>query len=210
MNFFKKLLDKKTCDICGGEISLLGNRKLEDGNCCKACANKLSVWFDDRRRSTIAEINEQLAYREANREAVRNFQVSRSYGESDLLYIDDDAQKFLITQTGHLEEENPDVVSLEQITGANLYVKDRRDEILKQTQDGMRESYQPPRYRYYYDFYIVIRVRHPYFDEMRMRLNNFTVEIEDTGSAFSQFDPRHNPEYELYENMAQEILFALK
>ena len=136
--------------------------------------------------------------------------MSRSYGESDLLYIDDDAQKFLITQTGHLEEENPDVVGLEQITGANLYVKDRRDEILKQTQDGTRESYQPPRYRYYYDFYIVIRVRHPYFDEMRMRLNNFTVEIEDTGSAFSQFDPRHNPEYELYENMAQEILFALK
>ncbi|MBR5490035.1 MAG: DUF4428 domain-containing protein, partial [Oscillospiraceae bacterium] len=33
---------KKQCDICGGEIGLLGNRKLEDGNMCKNCARKLS------------------------------------------------------------------------------------------------------------------------------------------------------------------------
>ena len=55
---------KKECSICGGEIGLLGNRKLEDGNMCKACASKLSPWFSDRRNSTVAEINEQLAYRE--------------------------------------------------------------------------------------------------------------------------------------------------
>ena len=32
MAFFG-LFDKKICAICGGEIGLLGNRKLEDGNC---------------------------------------------------------------------------------------------------------------------------------------------------------------------------------
>ena len=32
MGFFGKLFDKKVCAICGGEIGLLGNRKLEDGN----------------------------------------------------------------------------------------------------------------------------------------------------------------------------------
>ena len=51
---------KKQCDICGGEIGLLGNRKLEDGNLCKKCAAKLSPWFDDRRNSTVEEIKEQI------------------------------------------------------------------------------------------------------------------------------------------------------
>lgn len=29
------MFSKKQCSICGGDIGLLGNRKLEDGNCCK-------------------------------------------------------------------------------------------------------------------------------------------------------------------------------
>ena len=42
---FMGLFDKKYCDICGKEIKLLGNRKLDDGNMCKDCASKLSPWF---------------------------------------------------------------------------------------------------------------------------------------------------------------------
>ncbi len=57
MAFFG-LFDKKICAICGGEIGLLGNRKLEDGNCCKNCASKLSPWFDERRHSTVEQIKE--------------------------------------------------------------------------------------------------------------------------------------------------------
>lgn len=52
MGLFGKLFEKKECAICGGEIGLLGNRKLEDGNMCKACAAKLSPWFDERRHSS--------------------------------------------------------------------------------------------------------------------------------------------------------------
>ena len=63
MGLFGKLFEKKECSVCGGEIGLLGNRKLEDGNLCKGCAAKLSPWFSDRRQSTVAEIQEQLAYR---------------------------------------------------------------------------------------------------------------------------------------------------
>lgn len=70
MGLFGKLFEKKECAICGGEIGLLGNRKLEDGNMCKACAAKLSPWFDERRHSTVAQIEEQLEYREANKENV--------------------------------------------------------------------------------------------------------------------------------------------
>ena len=42
MGLFGKVFEKKECDICGGEIGLLGNRKLDDGNLCKECAKKLS------------------------------------------------------------------------------------------------------------------------------------------------------------------------
>ena len=71
MGFLKKLFEKKDCEICGGEIGLLGNRKLVDGDMCKACAAKLSPWFEDRRESTVAQIKEQLdfakqSYRESS------------------------------------------------------------------------------------------------------------------------------------------------
>ena len=73
MGLFGKLFEKKECAICGGEIGLLGNRKLEDGNMCKACASKLSPWFDERRHSTVEQIESQLAYREANKADVGAF-----------------------------------------------------------------------------------------------------------------------------------------
>ena len=44
---------KKECCICGNEVGLIGNRKLEDGNMCSKCAKQLSPWFDDRRHSTM-------------------------------------------------------------------------------------------------------------------------------------------------------------
>ena len=80
MGFFGKLFEKKNCDICGGEIGLLGNRKLEDGNLCKECAKKLSPWFSERRQSTVEEIRAQLEYREANRAEVEKFHVTRTLG----------------------------------------------------------------------------------------------------------------------------------
>ena len=62
MGIFSKLFEKKVCSVCGGEIGLLGNRKLEDGNLCKNCAAKLSPLFSGRRNSTVDEIKAQLAY----------------------------------------------------------------------------------------------------------------------------------------------------
>ena len=81
MGIFKKLFDKKECSICGGEIGLLGNRKLEDGNCCKECAAKLSPWFDERRHSTVDQIKQQLDYREQNRAELGGFRPTVAYGD---------------------------------------------------------------------------------------------------------------------------------
>ena len=102
MGFFGKLFEKKECAICGGEIGLLGNRKLEDGNMCKACASKLSPWFDDRRHSTVEQIQEQLAYREANKEKVAAFRTTRTLGENTKVLLDEDAGNFMEIGRAHV------------------------------------------------------------------------------------------------------------
>ena len=87
MGFLKKLFEKKDCEICGGEIGLLGNRKLEDGDCCKKCAAKLSPWFDERRHSTVEQIKAQLAYREQNEAALDSFKPIKVIGENYKMFV---------------------------------------------------------------------------------------------------------------------------
>ena len=96
------LFDKKFCSICGEKIGLLGNRKLEDGNLCKDCAAKLSPWFTERKQSTVAEIKEQLAYREANKAAVSAFQTTRTLGRNIKVLLDENAGKFMVTSARNI------------------------------------------------------------------------------------------------------------
>lgn len=178
MGLFGKLFEKKICSICGGEIGLLGNRKLEDGNMCKECAKKLSPWFSDRRSSTVEQIQEQLAYREDNKQAVAAFHTTRTLGAGTKVLLDEDAHKFMVTSSRNLKEANPDVLDYSQVTGCRVDVEEDKDEIKREGPDGTEISYVPPRYIYKYDFYVTINVNTPYFDEIRFRINNNTIEIE--------------------------------
>ena len=201
------MFKKKECSICGGEIGLLGNRKLEDGNMCKECANKLSPWFSDRRNSTIAEINEQLAYREENKNAVATFGTTRTIGMNTKILFDENAQKFLVTSARDWKEANPDVLDFSQVTGCTLDIdEDTREEKTKD-KEGKYVSYNPPRYDYYYDFYMTIHVNHPYFDEIKFKLNGSSVETNIAGAvpAFRKPNPKLNQDYKEYEAMGREI-----
>lgn len=204
MGLFGKLFEKKECDFCGGEIGLLGNRKLEDGNMCKECAAKLSPWFNDRRRSTVDEIREQLDYREANREKVAAFRTTRTLGESTKVLLDEDAGVFMVTSARNLEEVNPDVLAFSDVTGCLLDIEEDRTELMREDKDGNEVSYNPPRYTYDYNFYIVIQVRNPYFDEIRFQLNGSAVEL-----GRSSLKPERNMEYRRYKEMGEEIREAL-
>lgn len=209
MGIFGKLFEKKECAICGGEIGLLGNRKLEDGNMCKNCAAKLSPWFSDRRSSTVEEIKEQLAYREANREKVAAFRTTRTLGEGTKILMDEDAGNFMVTSARNLEEANPDVLAFSDVTGCNLDIDERKVEIMREVKksDGTTDkvSYNPPRYKYEYDFRIVIHVRNPYFDEIRFSLNKSTVVVEPPMGAFRGFRPEQDMEYRRYKEIGEEI-----
>lgn len=231
MGLFGKLFDKKECSICGGEIGLLGNRKLEDGNMCKSCAAKLSPWFSDRRQSTVDEIKAQLDYREANQEKVASFRITRTLGERTKVLLDEDAGLFMVTAAKNLEEANPDVLSFSDVTGCKLDIDESRTEIEYEDKDGERKSFNPRRYAYSYDFYIVINVNNPYFNEIRFKLNSESVDNgEETlldgpdamrrprggfggmrgGSLTSNVEEvRSSVEYRQYEEMGLEIRDAL-
>lgn len=225
MGIFGKLFDKKECSVCGGEIGLLGNRKLEDGNLCKECAKKLSPWFEERRHSTVEQIKQQLAYREENRQKVARFSTSRSVGESWRVLTDDTNRWMIVTDARSLSEANPDVVDYSSVIGCRMDIEENRDEILRDGPNDTRVSYNPPRYNYHYNFYIIITVNTPYFDEMKFRVNPSLVRVEygsygTMNSGFggkssldrilgsltnNGFDPMCAPEYRQYYEMTQQI-----
>ena len=191
------LFDKKFCDICGNKIGLLGNRKLDDGNMCKDCAAKLSPFTTDRRRTTLAEINDHLAYREANKADVAAFNVTRTLGGRTKVMLDEGAGKFLVSASGRWQSENPDVMLISQVTACNSEIRESRTEIKTKDKDGNSISYNPPRYDVDYDFYITIHVNSPFFNEIEFKVNNNRVE------------ERHSVEYRESERLTNEIKQAL-
>lgn len=179
MGFLGKMFEKKECAICGGEIGLLGNRKLNDGNLCKDCASKLSVWFTDRRKSTVEDIRKQLEDREENKKKIQQFQVTKSFkGSARQVYIDETKGWFAIANKLSVEE-NPDILNLTQITGCHLDVNQNRTEEYYKDTEGKNQSYNPPRYKYSYDYKIELSVNAPWFDEMTFQLTTFSIPEQD-------------------------------
>ena len=191
------LFDKKYCDICGEKIGMLGNRKLEDGNLCKNCAKKLSPWFESRRHSTVEDVKKQLEYREANKEEVKRFRITRDLGMNSYhVYIDDNQGKFAIARS-FSPDENPDIVELSQVTSCRLDIRRDEHEIRYRDEEGNMKSYYPPRYRYSYNYWMLVAVNSPWFDDMDFELNNVSVDDTDRGRMLD------------YERLGSEIAAAL-
>jgi hypothetical protein len=169
------LFDKKFCDVCGKKIGLFGNRKLEDGNLCSDCAKLLSPFFSDRRSSTVEEIKEQLAYREANKEKAAAFNSTKVIGGDTKILFDEDKKQWIVTRSRKWRDENPDVMDFSQVTGCSLDVDERRDELKRRDDEGNEVSFNPPRYEYYYDFYLTIHVNSPWFTEIRFQINDEVI-----------------------------------
>ncbi|MBQ9551868.1 MAG: DUF4428 domain-containing protein [Clostridia bacterium] len=194
------LFDKKFCDICGEKISLLGNRKLEDGNMCKDCAKKISPFMTDRRRTTVADMKEHLAYREQNKTKLLDFFPDQVYGGHYKVYIDNKTGLFIVYsgEMGKWKDDNPDLIPLSSVTSCSMEIKEDRDEIYQKDAQGNNVSYNPRRYRYTYDFYMHVTVNNRWFDEIDFKLNNH--EVEDANSL----------PYQSYVMEGNRIIAALK
>ncbi|MBQ8953859.1 MAG: DUF4428 domain-containing protein, partial [Clostridia bacterium] len=170
MGLFGKLFDKKECAICGGEIGLMGNRKLADGNLCKECAKKLSPWMTDRRESTVEEIRRHLAYRAENARILPTVHPTRVFGHGTKVYVDENAGKFFVTSQSNWQVHNPDVISVSQVIDCKVNVKESRQELYHNDRDGKRVPYNPPRYKSEYRFWVNLHIDSPYFNEIEFEL----------------------------------------
>lgn len=168
------LFDKKYCDVCGEKIGLLGNRKLEDGNICSKCNKKLSPLFTERKRSTLAQIKEQLEYRAQNEVMLAQFNPMRVYGTNRKIYIDLNARKFCVESGSNWREKNPDLIDFSQVSACNLDIREDREELYTTNSQGDRVSYNPPRYKVEYDFEMDIIVNSPYFSNVSFDLTDYS------------------------------------
>ena len=187
------LFDKKFCDICGGKIGMLGNRKLDDGNCCKDCARQLSPWMTDRRRSTIADIKEHLAYREENKRNLARFNPQSVVGEDWKVMVDPNMGVFAVTRSNNWRADNPDLIPLASVVSCEIERKEQQHEVKEQLRDGGERSYSPPRYEYSYDFEVNINVSSPWFNEIEFKLNP------------SNIKDRYDPAYRQYEALGDQV-----
>ena len=222
MGFLKKLFEKKDCEICGGEIGLLGNTKLADGDCCKDCAAKLSPWFTERKESTVAKIKQQLAYREANAvELKSSFKPTKTLGDYYKMYVmyeNGCPSKFVVSLAPTYVEANADIVRFTDVVSCNVDIRDSRTELKRKTESGEQVSYNPPRYEFRYEFYIELGINSPYFDKIRFKVNRSTLKpiselqthrasggIGQFLLSNNDFDPTYSPEFRQYQMMCDEI-----
>ena len=191
------LFNKKVCDICGGEIGLLGNKKLADGNLCKNCARKLSPWMTDRRESTVDEIRQHLMYRAQNQRILAGVRPTAAIGTNTKVYIDENAKKFFVTHLSNWREGNPDVIDFSQVVDVQTEVTEHRTEEFHRDREGRQVSFNPPRYRFSYEFETTILVDSPYFNRIRFELTDTRPER------------RGSEEYRYYEQQANALRAVL-
>lgn len=199
-----KAFEKKICSICGEEIGLFGNNKLEDGNMCKKCAGKLSPYFPSSkyRATSVEKINKQLGYRKKNKKLLKDFKVERIIGAKGMrILVDETHQQFIaLHNNDEISAKNPDIIKYELILGARLELveNETKTEETYLNKEGQTTSYNPPRYKYSYDYdvYVNIDVRKKYFKKMRIRVNDFTI----------YSDTRNPSEYKNAKRLGEEMV----
>ncbi|MBR2894025.1 MAG: DUF4428 domain-containing protein [Oscillospiraceae bacterium] len=179
------IFKKQDCEICGKEVGMFGYKKLEDGEICKDCVKLLSPWFEDRRHATVAQIKEQIAYRERNAKELEGFTVSRVIGEAYKMYIEEVngvPVRFFVTDASDYKAANPDIISFKDVMSCVTDIEVRDEEMKQRDAEGKMVSYDPPRYKQHHNFYIKMQIRNnPYFDDIKFYVNRGVVTLETIG-----------------------------
>lgn len=191
------LFNRKNCDICGGDMGLIIDNKAADGNYCHNCAHKLSPFFKNARNSTLAQIQQQIAYRETNRQQLNIFNPTKVLGYDTKVYLDPGHNCFVVSKKSDYRSENADIINLSQVQGAVSEVKEHKKELYQRDAQGHNVSYNPKRYEFSYEIQVTIRVNSPYFNEIK-----FDVTKEKIANKASQ-------EFMNYQHTADEIVAAV-
>ena len=96
------------------------------------------------------------------------------------VFIDDNKGNFTVARKLDVNE-NPDIVPLSAVVQCRVDVERQQNEETYTTKDGETVSYQPPVYKYEFDYTMRIKVKTPWFDDMDFRLNTFSISSDNRG-----------------------------
>lgn len=189
------LFKKEDCCLCGGKTGLL-DKKCLDGKICKECTKKCSVWFDDFKNSSRAQMERQLQIRSEQADLVKACHFNKVFGEFGVILIDEEARKFIAfpdTSSGLFGSQRkvkslddvidlgPDLIDFDQVEDFEIDItQTSREE--KQTVDGKQVSYDPAHILYMISFTLRLKLKkHPYINSMYIQLNDGAVQIHNLG-----------------------------
>ena len=175
------------CILCGAEASSFGSQIVAAGWLCGECVGKMSPWFRLRQDVTEAELRAHLAYRDENRTRLPDFHPTVRLWRNPTLYMDDARRQFAVSDalTKEFPTENPDILEYRQILQCDMEIEESRAE-LKRFSPGLGQiSYRPKRYNYRFHVWVRILVNHPFFHEMRFRLNQRPLTVSGRDVAAS-------------------------
>ena len=196
MALFEKLFGKRDCEICGGDMGLLGNYKLADGDLCKKCAENISPIMRVTKDYTVAQIKEHLAYREENAKLLEEFNPTEEYGTGAKLFFDFEMKRFAYARFGDWKDENADIIPFEQVTEVEIEIEDDEIEVENESEDENAEPVTVD----VSSFTAYIKIDSPWFSE---------IEIELTDGEYpAKSDTEKCAEYEAQLNRIKEILCA--
>ena len=176
MGFLKKLFEKKDCEICGGEIGLLGNTKLADGDMCKDCKAKLSPLFRVTDETTVADILGQIEYRKENEKALEAFNPDEEFGAVDKIFVDTAAKKFVFARNGDWKDPKADVIDFSQVTEVETDEEEDMMHFDHEDEDTGETSTSEIKVVH---FHVTIHVNSPYFDTIEVCLSEGEVPTLD-------------------------------
>lgn len=172
-------LKKNYCVICGAKASIWTRQVLSDGFLCSACAKQCSEHITRYRDFSTDDIVEHLRYRKENYESERlaEFVPTLSLGEYEILRVDENNGYWLLKTEKRFNNTNPDIFLLSQITDVKM-IKKREclNNFNENKKNGRKFKTKKNRFPIYgYWFYIIIKVNHPFFDTINMRINKYII-----------------------------------
>ncbi|NMW82375.1 DUF4428 domain-containing protein [Mobiluncus curtisii] len=134
------LFDAKQCALCFQKAGMLTKQKLQDGFLCGDCKKKLSDLSSGWKQRTVADVNEHLALREANKERAAQFQVTRLIGTGGCLELDDTHGWFRFKIGRDYKQGNAQVFAFNEL--GNFYAEIHYDSIADDEDgDGIPDQY---------------------------------------------------------------------
>lgn len=206
------LFSKKICFGCGKQTGLFNSVKMCGGNLCNECSAKFSPYLNKSKLFDQNQVIAYLRYRERNILEYRAFKATRSFGEAETIFIDEQNQKFYIKNSSIGTAPNiSDIIDFSSITDCKTKVDEKK--IITQSDNTIDKlvSIVNPSYTFTFNFYFNISLNHPWIDQLQIKLNPKPIQIKVTAKRGADpINPRlNNPDCIGFERIGEEIKSTL-